>query len=63
MPQALHRDLGPAGPPRQRGVFVVPQSAQVFFCWLSTSGDLLLISSTFDPFSLGSSISGSYSYI
>lgn len=29
IPQALHKDLGPAGPPRQRGVLVVPQSAQV----------------------------------
>lgn len=31
--------LGPAGPPLQRGVLVVPQSAQVFF-WLSSDDEL-----------------------
>lgn len=48
--------LGPAGPPLQRGVLVVPQSAQVFFgslTWLSAdetaSGFLLFMSSDSDP--------------
>lgn len=39
MPQALHKDLGPAGPPLQRGVLVVPQSAQVLIRWLPPSDE------------------------
>ena len=44
--------LGPAGPPRQRGVLVVPQSAQLFKL-LSSNENLsrvfLLMSSNSDP--------------
>lgn len=61
IPHALHSDLGPAGPPLQRGVLVVPQSAHVLTCvpsdeTLSGVGVWLIISSDSETLSLRSTI-------